>query len=401
MTANVANAIASTAFILICCASPCRAEPPKAQLPKLAQPTVTAVAAASSAVPAEIVATLAPTATPFPTLDPAFAKNFQVTNPLALSGRIAFSTAIDGYERILVLDLNSGRIRKLIEGPGNNYFPTWSHDGRKLTFTSDRDGNKEIYVADWDGENQVRLTTNEVTDDNPTWTPDDTHVVYYSDASKNDESDSNIFMVPAKGGAPAQVTRLTGRNTTPRVSPDGALITYSTNRFWPGWDVCMWNLHSKEESCPLQGKASFCRAAWSPSGRLIAYSYGLLDAVEVGFMSAGAKDKKPLTEMGGKEYDPVWSPSESLVAFVSDSDARGTFNLYVVDLQRKVTPLVKSSFSIRYPTWSGTKTFELEAERLRQAEVKQDQDDARAREAAHANAQASAAPAPTMQASGQ
>ncbi|MBN8550393.1 MAG: TolB family protein [Deltaproteobacteria bacterium] len=372
---KIANAVFATLTVGIALV----AMPASAQVGKSVAKTATPTATPLATIEATPTSPL-PTATPYPGLRAGFETNFQVMNPLSLSGRIAFSTPIDGYERILVLDLNSGRVRKLIDGPGNNYFPTWSHDGRKITFTSDRDGNKEIYVADWDGTNQIRLTNNAVTDDNPTWTPDDKHVVYYSDATASDESDSNLFMVSVSGGTPAQLTKFTGRNTTPRVSPDGSLISYSTNRFWPGWDVCIWNLHSKAESCPLQGKASFCRGAWSPSGKLFAYSFGLLDAVEVGYITSGTKDKKPLTEMGGKEYDPVWSPSESLVAFVGDSEVRGTFNLYVVDLQRKVTPLLKSTYSIRYPTWSGTKTFELEAERLRQAEVKEDQEEQRARE---------------------
>lgn len=358
-----------------------------------AGPSPTATVAIEATI--DPLATASPTATntpiPFPTLSPDFERNFQILNPLALSGRIAFSTAIDGLERVMLLDLNSGRVRKLIEGPGNNSYPTWSHDGRKVVFTSDRDGNKEIYIADWDGSNQTRLTKNDVADDNATWTPDDKHIVYYSDSNKTEQADSNIFMISAAGGNPIQLTHFPGRNTTPRVSPDGSEIAYSTNRFWPGWDVCIWRLSAKEESCVLQGKSSFCRAAWSPSGKLFAYSYGILDAIEIGYLVSSSKDRKVLTEMGGKEYDPVWSPSESLIAFVSETEVRGTFNLYVVDMQKKVTPLLKSPYSIRYPTWSGIKTFELEAERLRKQEVRENEEEARARAA-----RLTPSPAPTL-----
>ena len=36
--------------------------------------------------------------------------------------------------------------------------PTWSPDGRSITFVSQRDGDNEIYVMDADGNNQVNLT---------------------------------------------------------------------------------------------------------------------------------------------------------------------------------------------------------------------------------------------------
>jgi Tol biopolymer transport system component len=35
----------------------------------------------------------------------------------------------------------------------NNMFPQWSHDGKKIAFTSDRDGDPEIYVMNADGAN--------------------------------------------------------------------------------------------------------------------------------------------------------------------------------------------------------------------------------------------------------
>ena len=38
--------------------------------------------------------------------------------------------------------------------PSNNMFPQWSHDGRRIAFTSDRDGDPEIYVMNADGSAQ-------------------------------------------------------------------------------------------------------------------------------------------------------------------------------------------------------------------------------------------------------
>jgi Tol biopolymer transport system component len=337
----------------------------------------------------------APTAIPYPTISPDYERNFQVMNTRGLSGRIAFSASVDGLDRIFVLDLNSGRVRKLIEGPGHNSYPTWSHDGRKLAFMGDRDRNKDIYIANWDGTNEQRLTSDPAADENPTWTPDDKQVVFDSEASGGRNESSNIFMVSIQpGSTPVQITNLKGKNTIARVSPDGKNIAYSTNRFWPGWDVCMWNLVTKQESCPLQGKLSYCRAAWSPSGKYFAYSTGILNSIDIGYTIEGQKEQKLLTELPGKEYDATWSPSESLILFASEADERGNFNLYTVDMQRKVNPILKSSYSLRYPTWTGVKTFELEAERLREVDAQQQREADDARAAAQATAAATVSPAP-------
>ena len=47
--------------------------------------------------------------------------------------------------------------------------PSWSSDGSKIAFASDRDGDWEIYIMDSDGENVVQLTDNDCYDGYPSW----------------------------------------------------------------------------------------------------------------------------------------------------------------------------------------------------------------------------------------
>ena len=49
--------------------------------------------------------------------------------------------------------------------------PTWSNDGTKIAFVSNRDGNYEIYMMNPDGSNQTRITVNEAPDQLPNWQP--------------------------------------------------------------------------------------------------------------------------------------------------------------------------------------------------------------------------------------
>ncbi len=43
-------------------------------------------------------------------------------------------------------------------GTGNNWFPQWSHDGKRLALSSDGDGLSRIYSMNSDGSNVVLLT---------------------------------------------------------------------------------------------------------------------------------------------------------------------------------------------------------------------------------------------------
>ena len=57
----------------------------------------------------------------------------------------------------------------LTQHPDDGYDPSWSPDGTRLAFVSDRDMTQEIYVMNADGSQQVRLTRNQAFDWAPSW----------------------------------------------------------------------------------------------------------------------------------------------------------------------------------------------------------------------------------------
>jgi Tol biopolymer transport system component len=66
-------------------------------------------------------------------------------------------------------------------------FPSWSPDGTKIVFTARSDGNHQIYVMNTDGTNPTRLTNNDAEDEYPSWSPDGTKIAFTSDRDGNYE----------------------------------------------------------------------------------------------------------------------------------------------------------------------------------------------------------------------
>lgn len=287
--------------------------------------------------------------------------------PQKLPGRIAFTTTIGKYERIFVVDLESGSIYPIIAGPENNKYPSWSPDGKRLAFASDRNGVEGIYHAQWDGSRvrQIRSITGKAGD--PSWhysRSTGAQILFYIDAG----GETNIHQSsPWATNKIIKLTSFGGRNLTPRLSPDGQSIAYSTDRFWPGWDVCIYDLQAGVETCPLKGKESFCRPAWHSDGKKLLFASGGGKNIDIGIHDLETGLSRFLTRLPNREYDPVWAPDFKSFAFVAEPTKLNHFQLYVfIDGERDPRLLVSGPYPIRYLAWDKNATLKLEAQRIRE-----------------------------------
>ena len=69
------------------------------------------------------------------------------------------------------MNADGSGMTRLTNNPAGDLSPSWSPDNTKIIFDSRRDGKWDIYVMDADGSNQTRLTDASSKDANASWKP--------------------------------------------------------------------------------------------------------------------------------------------------------------------------------------------------------------------------------------
>ena len=84
--------------------------------------------------------------------------------------QIAFVSNRSGNWDIYVMDVDGQNPRNLTQNRHNDWFPSWSPDGKHIAFASTELANWDIYVMAADGGNPQNLTNNPFAHDRqPVW----------------------------------------------------------------------------------------------------------------------------------------------------------------------------------------------------------------------------------------
>ncbi|MFO0781270.1 MAG: Calx-beta domain-containing protein [Candidatus Saccharimonadales bacterium] len=202
--------------------------------------------------------------------------------------------------------------RQLTTFSGRDYQPSWSPDGKRLVFVSERNGNPEIYVMNADGSNQTRLTVSPAQDVTPVWSPDGKQIAF----SSNRKGQFLLFIMQANGQGITQLTFPdTGydpRDLTPSWSPDGQRIAFSSLRDASGWvDIFTVNVNTHVLQRLTSNSEDNTEPVWSPNGHTIAFTR----YHQLMIMNTDGSQQRLLNPNFDTGSHPSWSPDGRVVAF--------------------------------------------------------------------------------------
>lgn len=239
-------------------------------------------------------------------------RRFALLGGLCLAAAVALITAYVG--------LAGSPIRQLTNSSATDLRPSWSPDGRRVAFQSNRDGPFHIFVMDADGSNVRALTTGDIDDRHPAWSRDGKYVAVDS----GDRTRREIWVIEVATRARTQVTRMGAITSFPSWSPDGRRISFYAYR---AGAMDLWMVNSDGSGLTQLTRvlatesASQCTfachaAAWSPDSRRIALSDG--DQRRVLLLSALAGGAPaPISPADERSHFPVYL-SDGRVVYVTE-----------------------------------------------------------------------------------
>ena len=229
--------------------------------------------------------------------------------------------------------LGSPDAAQLTDGPGYDYQPDVSPDGRRVVYSSYRNDQVELRILDLATGADAALVSNGAVNLEPRWSPDGSKLVFVSTAF---EGRWHLFTLDlAAGSTPIQISTdhdsklpryyysVWDHFISPTWSPDGRelILVSNAGRIWGSGGF--WRMAARPGAVPRQiwfeETTWKGRPDWSRDGKRVVYSSYLgRQWNQLWLMTSDGGDPFQLTYGNYDNTNPRWSPDGTKIAFISN-----------------------------------------------------------------------------------
>lgn len=237
--------------------------------------------------------------------------------------------------------LDSEEALQLTDGPGYDYQPDWSPDGKSVLYVSYQKDALELWLLDLPSGKTRQLTAGGAVNVEPRWSPDGKKIAWVSTQYNRR---FHIFVADFATGELKNIVRLTGETKSPlpryyynaydmEINPvwtrDGKEILFVSNKGHIYGTGGFWRM--KAEPRAEAREVHYEETSWkarpdfSPDGsRMIYSSYLGRQWHNLWLMPSQGGDALPLTYAEWDETNVRWSPDGNAIAFISNKSGSTT-----------------------------------------------------------------------------
>lgn len=292
-------------------------------------------------------------------------------------------------------------IRQLTFG-GENAEAYWSADGKSIIFQSTREGRTcdQQYVMNADGSNITRVSDGRGKTTCGWFIPETDRVLFSSTTAHGEACpvrpdpskgyvwplDKYDFYTARRDGSDMQrITDFDSYSAEGIISPDGRTVVFTSLKDGD-LDIYTMNIDGTNVRRLTDTPGYDGGPWWSPDGTKIVYrahhprdttelreyqdllKQGLVrpSKVELFVMDADGSNQRQITNLGGANFSPSWSPDGTQIVFASNySEPRsGNFELYLVNVDAVMAGPDQLEKLTTHPTFDGFPMFSPDGTRL-------------------------------------
>ncbi len=268
--------------------------------------------------------------------------------------------------------LDSGTATQLTAGPGYDYQPDWSPDGKRVVFVRYFNDAMELYLLELDSGEVSPLTDGGTVNLEPRWSPDGERLAF---VSTRDTGRFHVFVGDVDGdtltGAEPLVEERRSEveryyyspydhELSPSWSPEGDALIYVGNPETPYGTGAIYRHPLGGERVLVQDEETNWKARpdWSPDGKRVVYaSYLGRQWHQVWAASIdGSAHPFPLTYGDYDAVAPRWSPDGTKIAYIANQSGNtelriqdavgGAVRTLEISEQRWLAPMGKLAIEI-------------------------------------------------------
>lgn len=234
--------------------------------------------------------------------------------PGGAPGSLFYVSYQTGQPKIFVASLSDGVGRRFSTIPGNQLMPAISRQRDQVAFVGDASGTTDLFLQKFSPEQGVigkprQIYTGKMSaQGSPTFSPDGKKVAFVSD--KDGSPRIYILEIPPSGTAlkdikTIQITKVNQENTAPNWSPDGRKLAYCarTNGVRQIW---VYDFIEKVERQLTQGSGNKENPSWGPNSIHLLYNTSDSNDCELFLININHPHPVKISSGEGEKRFPSW-----------------------------------------------------------------------------------------------